>query len=514
MRIQHVSLRTLTVSILIVLGSISIFLLFITTLYFRDAALDSQSKSLSRMVGVASQEVVKHVHDRSFILGTTLQSRGEFRAAFEKLKRGEGHAAMREVLNDPFEHGYVNASALDLIKLRVYDLDLKWMAESSLGTEGLAPQLDPVLFGQAARRQGAERLKALGGLWHSSAGSLYSELVPVGGLKIVGYLEVVVNPTFNLASVAAMTRMPLSLYNAEGKMLYQSQDYAARQGKKNLGVEYILPSSSGAPAYRLVSLDDVEQLNADMTRSGAIAALAFVILIGVSVMAALWFFNRFLFHPMRAMQNEMERSAQGDISVTVGGHAVKEFHALAAAFNIMARKVEGSIRELQRLSSVDGLTGINNRRHFDLALQSEWQRAQRSGKELSLILLDIDYFKQYNDSYGHLAGDDCLRMMGALLGGTVQRPGDIVARYGGEEFVILLPDTTAQGALFLAEKIMAELASLNLMHALSPLGGRVTASMGCATCKVAGPCKAEMLVAEADKALYRAKETGRNRIVA
>ncbi len=466
------------------------------------------------MVGVASQEVVKQVHDRSFILGTTLQSRGEFRDAFDKLKLGAGHAAMHEVLNDPFEHGFVNASTLDLVKLRVYDLDLKWMAESGLGAAGLVPQLDPVLFGQAVKRQGAERLKGVGGLWRSAEGPLYSVLVPIGGLRIVGYLEVVVNPTFNLASVATMTRMPLSLHNAEGKMLYQSQGYAARQGKKNLSVEYILSSGSGAPAYRLVSLDDVEPLNAAMARSGTIAALAFVILIGVSVMAGLWFFNRFLFQPVRTMQNEMERSAQGDFSVTVGGHILKEFHALAAAFNVMARKVEGSIHELQRLSSVDGLTGINNRRHFDLALQSEWQRAQRSGKELSLIMLDVDYFKQYNDTYGHLAGDDCLRIMGALLSGAVQRPGDVVARYGGEEFVILLPETTAQGALFLAEKVMDELASLNLTHALSPLGGRVTASMGCATCKVAGPCKAEMLVAEADKALYRAKETGRNRIVA
>lgn len=513
MRIERISLKTLTVSILIVLGLVSIFLLFITTLYFRDAALKSQRQSLSRVMDVASQEVLKQLHAQAFGLGSSFQNRPEFRAALEKNRQGEGDAALREVLDDPIVKGFVGAATVDLVKLRVYDLNLRLVAQSETGIAGLSPRLAPSLLDQAIGRSGAERLKALGGLWISPVGPLYSVLVPIGGLKLVGYLEVVANPTFNLAAVAEMTRMPLTLYSVSGKILYQSEDAKSAQGEKMLTVKYMLRTVNWEDAYLLEGLDDVTQLNADMARSGIIGILAFITLIGACVLVGVWFFNRYLFQPIRNMQNEMERSAQGDLSVTVGQHTLKEFDALGAAFNTMARKVESQIHELQRLSSVDGLTGVNNRRQFDLSLQSEWLRAQRGSQELSLLMLDVDFFKQYNDTYGHLGGDDCLRMVSALLRDSVQRPSDVVARYGGEEFAILLPDTPMQGAQFLAFKIAAELARLNLPHASSSLGGRVTLSIGCATCRVKPECRPEMLVVAADRALYQAKVMGRDRVV-
>lgn len=513
MRIERVSLKTLTISILIVLGMVSIFLLFVTTLYFRDAALKSQGQSMSRVMDVASQEVVKQLHAQVFSLGSSFQNRGEFRTALEQFKQTGNDAALRMVLDDPLLRGFVGAATVDLVKMRVYDLDLKLLAQSDGGIQGVEPQLPPVLLKQAAVRTGVERLKALGELWISPAGPMYSLLLPIGGMRLVGYLEVVVNPTFNLAGVAAMIRMPLTLYGANGKKLYQSDDPISRRGKKMLAVEYLLRTRSGEIAYRLVGEDDVAQLDADMARSGIIGVLGVVILIGMSVMIGLWFFNRFLFLPMRNMQSEMERSAQGDLSVTVGDHVLREFHALAVSFNTMARKVEANIQELQRLSSIDGLTGVNNRRQFDLSLKMEWQRALRNEQDLSLIMLDIDYFKQYNDAYGHLGGDDCLRMVSALLSECVRRPSDVVARYGGEEFAILLPDTPAQSVRFLAEKIAGELAKLALPHVSSPLGGVLTASMGCASCKVKVECTPSLLVAAADKALYQAKAEGRNRVV-
>jgi len=512
--IERISLKTLTVSILIVLGMVSIFLLFTTSLYFRDAALKSQGQSLTRVMEVASHEVVKQLHVQIFNLGSSFQNRAEFRAALEQFKQSGSDVALREVLDDPIVKGFVGAATVDLAKMRFYDPELRLIAQSNVGIEGLAPHLTPLLLNQAIGRSGADRLKALGGIWISPAGPMYSVLVPVGGLRLAGYLELVANPTFNLASVAEMTRMPLTLYSASGKKLYQSDDVAAMRGGKVLEVEYPLRAGSGEAAYRLVGLDDVTQLNADMARSGIIGVLAFIILIGTSVLIGLWFFNRYLFLPMRNMQVEMERSAEGDLSATVGQkNTLKEFHALAAAFNTMARKVESNIHELQRLSSVDGLTGVNNRRQFDLSLQTEWLRMQRGSQELSLLMLDIDYFKQYNDSYGHLGGDDCLRMVSALLRESVQRPSDVVARYGGEEFAILLPDTSSQGAQFIAFKIAAELAHLNLPHASSPLGGRITLSIGCVTCVPQSGCRPNALVAAADKALYQAKAMGRDRVV-
>jgi diguanylate cyclase (GGDEF)-like protein len=513
MNFQFPSLKSLTVGILVVLGLFSILTLIVTTFYFHNAALNLQTRTMSRVVDVASQEVLKNIHDRAFALGTQLQGRNEFRATLDRLKQGKGRSDMQKTLDDTFVHGSSDASRIDLVKLRVYGPDLKWLAESSLGMKGLAAQFDQALLEQAVGRHGADQLKALGGLWLSPAGPLYSILLPLGGLKISGYLEVVVNPLFNLPSVVNMTRMPLTIYSDDGKMLYQSPDTSSMQYKKNLNIEYVLHASSGRTAYRLVSLEDVEQFDLDMARTEKIAALSFIMLIVLGIIAGLWSFNRFLFRPMHVMQDEMERAVQGDFSATVGNHTLKEFHALASAFNIMVLKVADNIRQLQQLSFIDGLTGISNRRQFDLSLQAEWQRALRNQQDLSLIMLDIDYFKRYNDSYGHPAGDECLRIMGSMLSRIVKRSTDVLARYGGEEFVILLPDTSAQGAGLIARKIAEELASLNLPHKASPLGGKLTVSMGCATCKASRGSKPDMLVGAADEALYQAKGAGRNQFV-
>ncbi|MFQ5644395.1 MAG: diguanylate cyclase [Thiogranum sp.] len=171
-----------------------------------------------------------------------------------------------------------------------------------------------------------------------------------------------------------------------------------------------------------------------------------------------------------------------------------------------------SNRELKRLSSMDGLTGLANRRQFDETLEQEWQRAQRTELPLSLLFADIDYFKRYNDSYGHQAGDDCLRKVAASLQKTVHRPADLVSRYGGEEFVMILPDTTSEGALAVAEKVLANIAGLNIPHKNSDSADRVTLSIGVATLHPEEGAGCDTLIEAADQMLYKAKDNGRNRI--
>ena len=167
---------------------------------------------------------------------------------------------------------------------------------------------------------------------------------------------------------------------------------------------------------------------------------------------------------------------------------------------------------LTRLASTDGLTGIHNRRHFDEMLQREYARLARSGGMLSLILLDIDHFKAYNDTYGHLRGDECLRSVAHAVIGCMYRAADIAARYGGEEFACILPDTSEDGAVATAERIRASIAALHIPHASSPTAEYVTASFGVATerCR---PGHSELgLLARADEQLYRAKGSQRNSI--
>lgn len=168
--------------------------------------------------------------------------------------------------------------------------------------------------------------------------------------------------------------------------------------------------------------------------------------------------------------------------------------------------------KLQRLSVIDGLTGIGNRRLFDETLGNEWKRVIRDKFPISLILLDIDFFKLYNDSYGHQAGDTCLKQVATALDLCVQRPADLVARYGGEEFAVILPETTLEGASSLAESIRSSIESLKIEHNKSTVSPYVTVSIGVSTLVPERVASYEQLILNADKALYRAKEKGRNQI--
>jgi len=190
--------------------------------------------------------------------------------------------------------------------------------------------------------------------------------------------------------------------------------------------------------------------------------------------------------------------------------AFRNLHSMQQQLEQMNNELARSNRELQRLSSMDGLTSLANRRQFDEKMNTEWQRAIRSGLPLSLIFADIDFFKRYNDHYGHQAGDDCLQRVAAALQETIHRPADLVSRYGGEEFVMILPETTDEGALAVAEKVLAAVAALNIPHANSEAADHVSLSIGVATLCPKEGAQPQELIETADKMLYRAKERGRN----
>ena len=176
------------------------------------------------------------------------------------------------------------------------------------------------------------------------------------------------------------------------------------------------------------------------------------------------------------------------------------------------RKLEAANEKLLHLSQVDGLTGLANRRRFDEFIDQEWRRMAREKLPLSVIMLDIDHFKRYNDRYGHVSGDDCLRRVAAALQDSLRRPQDLVARYGGEEFAVVLPGTAAAGALHVAEEILTRVAGLALPHDASPTAAVVSVSVGVATREPAPPSSPGMAIAAADGALYSAKNAGRNRV--
>ena len=181
---------------------------------------------------------------------------------------------------------------------------------------------------------------------------------------------------------------------------------------------------------------------------------------------------------------------------------------------VLTRKLDEANRELTRLSTADGLTGIANRRRFDETLLKEWRRCAREERPLSLLLIDVDFFKPFNDNYGHQVGDECLKAVARTLAQTLHRPSDLAARYGGEEFGVILPGTDEQGALAVAESLREAVQQLGITHRFSEVAQVVTISIGlaCMTPQRGNESGFIRLLKEADEALYQAKTGGRNRI--
>ncbi len=208
----------------------------------------------------------------------------------------------------------------------------------------------------------------------------------------------------------------------------------------------------------------------------------------------------------------------GDHSFPWSDESGKLIGSVGILCDITKRKLaEAALRkmnqELQRLATMDGLTQVANRRRFAEFMNQEWMRMKRDEGPISLILCDIDYFKLYNDTYGHQAGDICLRSVARAIRETVYRPTDLVARYGGEEFAVVLSNTNAEGALHVAETICKEVLGLQIVHSRSRVCGFLTISCGVSSMVPIEGNSPDTLISLADKSLYKAKEQGRNQVV-
>jgi diguanylate cyclase (GGDEF)-like protein len=245
-------------------------------------------------------------------------------------------------------------------------------------------------------------------------------------------------------------------------------------------------------------------------------------LFGIFVLIAAWFGgDRLIVRPIRSLVRTAARIGRGDLNARVSEEPwLAEFEPLAEAFDDMTRKLAAREEELRianqhldELASLDGLTGLANRRGFDHRLEDEWRQAREHGEPIALMMIDIDHFKLYNDHYGHVCGDDCLRAVSETLSVVTLADAVMVARYGGEEFALLLPGVDSDRAAALAETARKAVEELLMAHAEAPCG-HVTVSVGVASLVPQPRQAAADLVEAADHALYGAKRRGRNTVMA
>ncbi|MEH6357835.1 MAG: diguanylate cyclase [Pseudomonadales bacterium] len=246
-------------------------------------------------------------------------------------------------------------------------------------------------------------------------------------------------------------------------------------------------------------------------------------LIALCLLITLYLYAGFYFAMVRDLAVLVKASkhiGSGDAGYRINVMSKDELGTVATGFNDMAkalgrskRDVDAAYGQLERLTRLDPLTALPNRRSLDEALGNEWQRAIRNSSSLSVLMIDIDHFKQFNDSYGHTAGDDCLKMVANELAAILKRGGDFIARYGGEEFIVISPETDIAHASELAAVLQQGVENLFISHQGSDISDYVTISLGVASLspKKANNTTSKELVERADRALYRAKENGRNR---
>ena len=350
MRIESLSIKSVTVAIFVMIGVVAIVLSLIAGSYFRQSALDAQITSLSRVLEVATQEMQQRLGEHSADLGMKLAHSEKLVSAFDVAVNSGNNNKLVELLDDPFINGFVGFSDINLVKLRVYSPALEFVGESGTGLRGIEQKLPGYLADILRNRSRHDRLKAVDALWLSARGPLHSSVIPLGGLRPVGYLEVVVDPLFNMTGIAGITRTPVSIYSMSGELV-NAVDHG--DAKEYLPVEYVLFTSDNQPAFRIVGLEDVAILSAEMAHIRTISVSGFLVLVLATLLMALWLFSRFMLSPVSAMIRNMREMAQGKFDMVVGKRALREFHLLADTFNTMARQVRMRTNDLERLLDLD-----------------------------------------------------------------------------------------------------------------------------------------------------------------
>jgi diguanylate cyclase (GGDEF)-like protein len=324
-----------------------------------------------------------------------------------------------------------------------------------------------------------------------------------------------------VAGSADQDKLVGKLFAAQGlahDMLTRDEGEVTTEGFDGVRRIFAFVRVPGTQARLAVGLDE-RSVQADIAHETTIAYLQLA-LFSIFVLMVAWFGGeQLIVKPIRALVRTATRIGRGDFHVrTTRGNWIAEFEPLAAALDDMAKKLaerEEELRianeHLEELASLDGLTGLANRRGFDRQLAQEWNRAGDTGEPVALMMIDIDYFKLYNDRYGHVAGDTCLRSVGETLSLVMLENAVLVARYGGEEFALLLPGLDLARVALLAEEARRSIEDLLITHAEAPCG-HVTISIGVESVAPWPGQSAADLVEAADRALYAAKRRGRNRV--
>ena len=361
---NKISIKSLTIMNLIAIGAAAIILSIVTGVNYRQAALEDETRILSRITEVASKEVIHTIHEQGKELGAATEGDRAFRKAIKKINQPENKEYVVQTLDDQFNQRLVSTGVIQLHKLRVYDKKFNLLAQSSKGSSSLPQKIPDSLLAKIKDRKGSDRLKAAHSLWMTPDGVACSVIVPVGGLRLRGYLEVVMLPDNQLATVENMLEVPVKIIDANNNEKYVSEKWNS-ESDNMLTVDYLLKTDSGDPAITIQVLEDTTEFNEKFAETRTLSLGLFSLLVAVSIGFALFIFTRFVFKPLNKLTQNMQLCAKGDLTVKINTKGLTELRSIGESLTMLVKSLHSQVTELQGnathlASSATELSAVTN----------------------------------------------------------------------------------------------------------------------------------------------------------
>jgi diguanylate cyclase (GGDEF)-like protein len=485
------------------MGLLGLALAIITGEIYRSITLDNQRQALEEIIHIKVDEVLKDVVKNTSDLGLSLQTDLSFKKALTNKDRSE----IERYLNEQFHRFFVTLSIIKLEKLIAFDEKFNVVGASTEGSDLLGPTSVPCpdLLDRAKQRYGAQRLRVISELCTTRGNPVVSVLVPIGGLKIIGYMLTAVDPTLNLSTSEKTLNMPLSILLSSGHLIYQSKNWHKKDTDKSiLNTKYILRDANDDIVYQLNFISDIQDLYEQLRNMRFYIIGAAILATLITALLSVLLLQKTALNPLNKLTRQL-RLIHKDKSylsekIEVSGNT--EFTELGEVFNDMAGELNVLYNTLENMAFTDSLTGMPNRALFYERLEQSIHRMRMNHTSFHLLMLDLDRFKYINDTLGHHIGDQLLQEVGRRLQQAV-RSTDTIARLGGDEFAAILPsDDSKNTGTVVSEKILK---SLNHPIIVGQHNLTVSCSIGLVECPKNGD-DINQLMQRADVAMYHAKK--------
>ncbi len=507
------SLQAVLVLSLGFMGMLALLVALATGRVYHGLTVQNMRDALLNLVALEAREALERIGEHAFDLGLAVQADPQLLAAYREPDR----AAMSGLLDQQFRQYFVTAEVLPLLLLRAYTVDFRPLAQSRVGDvrPPLTEPVCPALLEQARSRQGPARFRLMADVCRSNGRPVHAALVPVGGLRLEGYLLVVSDPLPELASLAQDLGMAVNIVSAEGRELFRSKDWPAGSGAvaRMTATHALRPALApgDGPVLRVAVATDTTRLEARLTETGFAVLVAVATVTVVAVLVAFFLLRKTALLPLQALIQRLETESV----VRRRGVPASGTGALLAVREVdMLHQIYEAV---EHLAFNDHLTALPNRMRFSEWLERLTTGNRRQGDNFAVFVMDLDRFKVVNDSCGHSAGDEVLREVGERLRAALRNddlvatPADdqyfdhLLARLGGDEFAAIVPGIgSSEEVAAVARRLLA---AMRPPFEICGESFSVGLSIGVALFPVHGT-NASALVCRADAAMYQAKLDG------